>query len=61
MNCTHPVVYHKQGVLCCSTCGAVLADTPQTDKNPPEAAKPAAGQKAGNKRTRKKTTDDETA
>jgi hypothetical protein len=39
----------------------VLTDERQTDKNPSEAAKPAVGQKAANKRTRKKATDDETA
>ena len=62
MNCTHPVLYHNtHGALVCHICGAVLADERQTDKNTSEAAKPAAGQKTGNKRTRKKTTDDETA
>lgn len=61
MNCTHPVLYHNaQGSLVCHICGAVLADEHQTDKTS-ETAKPAAGQKTGNKRTRKKTTDDETA
>jgi hypothetical protein len=61
MNCTHPVLYHNaHGALACHICGAVLADEGQTDKNPSEAAKPTAGQKTGNKRTRKKTTDDET-
>jgi hypothetical protein len=44
----------------CHICGAVLADERQMDKNTSEAVKPAAGQKTGNKRTRKKTTDDET-
>ncbi len=62
MNCTHPVIYHNaQGVPTCHLCGAVVPQGVQTDKNPSEAVKPAAGQKTGNKRTRKKTTDDETA
>ena len=55
MTCTHPVLYHNaHGDLVCHICGAVLADERQTGKNPSEAAKPAAGQKTGNKRTRKK-------
>lgn len=61
MNCTHPVLYSRNCVLYCQICGAVVPQGVQTGKNPSEAAKPAAGQKTANKRTRKKTTDDETA
>ena len=62
MTCKHERLRCTNNQFFCLTCGmkidkicgAVLFDERQTGKNPSEAAKPAAGQKTGNKRTRKK-------
>lgn len=54
MDCTHPVLYSRNGELYCHICGAVIE--PPTQEKPPEGATEPATEGKGKKprRTRKK-------
>lgn len=55
MNCSHPVLYERNGAMVCTVCGAEVDREPMTAKNPPPAEKPAEAPKKAVKRTAKKT------
>lgn len=55
MNCSHPVLYERNGVLFCVVCHSEVAPGGEADKNPTPAEKPAEAQKKAVKRTAKKT------
>jgi uncharacterized Zn finger protein (UPF0148 family) len=58
MNCSHPVLYHRNGVLFCSVCGSEVRSSDETDKQPPTKENASEAPKKAVKRTRKKATDD---
>ncbi len=55
MNCTHPVLYERKGVLFCVVCHSEVAPGGEVDKNTTAAEKPAEAPKKAVKRTAKKT------
>ena len=50
MNCTHPVLYDREGSLYCHICGALIAAKPDGDKLEGQEKKPPEGPKKPAKR-----------
>lgn len=57
MICSHPVLYHRNGVLICSVCGSEVRSPAETDKQSPVAETASEVPKKAVKRTRKKADD----
>jgi uncharacterized Zn finger protein (UPF0148 family) len=55
MNCTHPVIYEKNGVLVCQNCGSKLVPVVVVNNPPPEQEQPTEARKTPVKRTTRKT------
>lgn len=53
MICTHPVLYHRNGVLFCVSCGAEMDIGGGMKKNPPAPETAPEAPKKAVKRTRK--------
>lgn len=57
MNCTHPVLYDREGSLYCHICGALIAANGAGDKSQGQEKKPPEGLKKPAKRKAKSTVD----
>lgn len=53
MNCTHPVLYDRDGGLYCHICGALISANGADDKSQAQEEKPVETQKTGRKRKTK--------
>lgn len=57
MNCTHPVLYDREGSLYCHICGALIAANCAGDKSQGQEEKPAEATKSARKRKAKTQAD----